>query len=298
VLTVIRNQKRPGFSLIELLVAISVIAILIGLLLSAVQRVREAAARVKCQNNLKQIGLALHNYDTTFGHMPGGVGPWQPGSDYAIFLVPTLPFLEQDNLYQLAVQYGWNDPRVRSQSVKVFICPDDPTVRPDGKVTDPTGQEWGACTYAGNAQVFCVVDSNGVMVNPNGSPSLNSTFGDGASNTILLAEKYGRCSSPQINPYGDGGSFWAYSVIGNLARPFHPGFAIAWNNSCIGPASIFQYQPRPDNCDPGRTSTPHTAIMNVCLAGGEVRALNRSISGVTWWAACTPNGGEVFGADW
>jgi prepilin-type N-terminal cleavage/methylation domain-containing protein len=293
----VRNSRNRGFTLIELLVGISVIAILIGLLLSAVQRVREAAACAKCKNNLKQIGLALHNYHDANGHMPGGVGPWPPGQDNAIFLVPTLPFLEQDNLYQLAVQYGWNDPRVRSQSVKVFICPDDPTVRSDGKVTDPTGQEWGACSYAGNAQVFCVVDSNFEVVNSNGSPSLNGIT-DGTSNTILLAEKYSRCTSKQDIPYPNGGSFWAYSVVGPLEQPFHPGFAISWNSECIGPNSVFLYKPRPDNCDPGRTSTPHTAIMNVCLAGGEVRALSRSISGVTWWAACTPNGGEVFGADW
>jgi prepilin-type N-terminal cleavage/methylation domain-containing protein len=293
----VRNPRNSGFTLIELLVVICIIAILIGLLLSAVQRVRESAAQAKCSNNLRQIGLGLHNYHSVYDRFPAGVGPRAPGQEYAIFLVPTLPFLEQDNLYNLAVQYGWNDPRVRGQSVKIFICPDDPSIRPDGIATDPAGQPWGVCSYAGNAQVFCEVDSNFAIVSPNGSPSLGRIT-DGTSNTILLAEKYGRCTSKQSILYPDGGSFWAYSVTGNLAQPFHPGFAISWNSDCVGPNSVFLYQPPPNDCDPGRTATGHTQIMNVCLADGSVRKVSRSISGVTWWAACTPTGGEVLGSDW
>ena len=139
-LTISRTAPRRGFTLIELLVVIAIIAILIGLLLPAVQKVREAANRIKCTNNLKQIALAAHNYHDDHGQFPTGAHLPVPVGDVPTggtnLWVELLPYFEQDNLYK---QWDYKDNRnnvaggrnaTQAQVIKILLCPSDPLPEP------------------------------------------------------------------------------------------------------------------------------------------------------------------------
>jgi len=264
----VARQSRKGFTLIELLVVIAIIAILIGLLLPAVQKVREAAARSQSSNNLKQMMLGMHNlagnnqdkFCPGYGPVNGLLTSGQASNPWTYHL---LPYIEQDNIYK-------NIGTSSNAYIKTYNAPADPTF---------SGQA-GWTSYAANQLAF-PVGTPYTLFNLNGG-------NDGTSVTIGIAERYA-VSSTMTTPVTSTGAthVWYGTDVTFLAVSGNPGVPYP-----------FQTKPPVSQVVEQVPQGMSAGGIQLAMCDGSVRTVNSSTSNQTWYWACTPNGGEVLGSDW
>ena len=318
-----------GFTLVEVLTVITVIGILIALLLPAVQAAREAARRMQCQNNLKQVGLATLDCENANGVLPPlGVnavssagnqsqspimisGPYHGALGFSVFCF-LLPYLEQGALYEqskaCADPSGIVGPQgnvyalvggvmVCTHSISAYRCPDEPSPSADtGIVTTPYwgASVWAASNYAANYLVF-------------GNPSTRTTEGttslasirDGTSNTLFFTERYATCGFSGVMDPMTFGNLWADSNPN-----WRPTFCLNTYDNPPDPKSYqgcFKFEVTPDwlsGCHVDRAQSPHAGGIGVCLGDGSVRFLGASIDDDTWKYLCDPCDGNIVGNEW
>jgi len=294
-LQVLRRVRgtRWAFTLIELLVVIAIIAILIGLLVPAVQKVREAAARTQCVNNLKQIGLGFHNHNDQIGFLPcggtnaypnmgGGTPPTgknQPGG----WAFQLLPFIEQGNLYS-----SNNLGLVQNTPIKTYFCPSRraPSLNSGGQAGKA-----GTDYYASNGGIPQQNNTSTGVVRPWGQgPITIVQISDGTSNTIAVSEK-NLCKTligSGNDPCDNAGFSWGFDFGGPTGN---------WDNTL----GYYAYQPQPDLPLAGQTcsqgthgfGSAHSSKMNAVFCDGSVQGVSYSVNLTLFQNLCNIADGQV-----
>jgi prepilin-type N-terminal cleavage/methylation domain-containing protein/prepilin-type processing-associated H-X9-DG protein len=290
------SRRARGFTLIELLVVIAIIAILIGLLLPAVQKVREAAARMSCSNNLKQIGIACHAHHDALGAFPNGGYTWSYAPTYISYGNPAtgtkqfaswafqiLPYMEQNNLWSgsKAGNIAQAQRIAISTPVKTYFCP---ARRPavalpaKGNWYSPGGSFGHAQTdYAGNIGS----GSNGAIVQNTPSKPNQINFAaitDGTSNTILVGEK-------RLD----------IAHIGQYQSDDNEGYTAGWDWDTIRHTNYRPYQDRPNSGSSNSFGSSHPSGCMFVFCDGSVKLIPYSINATTFARLGYRNDGQVLG---